>query len=151
MVWAMKQQVVSMLTAECELYAATTSEVLGILILDKDLRIVCGLNLRLGAAATMCQVNRRELGKAKHVDASKSGRFVAKKLGANVNFIDLRTKPLPRPKFEQFMMLMECQLMENDQVKTNNETHSVRDEINQTLDKCVEPQARGATCKTCAA
>ena len=43
----------------------------------------------------MCLVNRRGLGKAKHVDmqnlwihgASKSKRFVAKKVGTNVIFV----------------------------------------------------------------
>ena len=47
--------------------------------------------------------------KAKHVDmqnlwiqeASKSGEFVTKKVGTNVNSADLMTKPLPRPKIEQ--------------------------------------------------
>ena len=48
-------------------------------------------------------------GKAKHVDvqylwiqeASKSGRFVTKKVGTNVNPADLMTKQLPGPKIEQ--------------------------------------------------
>ena len=34
----------------------------------KDLGISCGLKLYLDASATMCLVNRRGLGKAKHVD-----------------------------------------------------------------------------------
>ena len=68
-------------TAESELYAAvkTASEGLGI------------------QSATVCLVNRRGLGKAKHVDmqnlwmqeASKSKRFVTKKVGTNVNPADL--------------------------------------------------------------
>ena len=47
--------------------------------------------------------------KAKHVDlqnlwiqeASKSARFVTKKVGTSVNPADLMTKPLPKPKIEQ--------------------------------------------------
>ena len=50
----------------------------------------------------MCLVNRRELDKAKHVDkqnlwihgASKSKRFVKKKVGMNVNPADSMTKPM---------------------------------------------------------
>ena len=72
------------------------------------------MNLHLGAAATMCLVNRRGLGKAKHVDiqnlwiqeASRAGKFVTKKVGTNVNPADLMTKPLPRPNIEQLMTVM---------------------------------------------
>ena len=46
----------------------TASEGLGIQSVAKDLGIVCGLNLHLDASATMCPVNHRGLGKAKHVD-----------------------------------------------------------------------------------
>ena len=78
----------------------------------KDLRISCRLNLHLDASATMCLVNRRGLGKVKDVDmqnlwiqeASKSGRFFTKKVGTSVNPADVMTKPLPKPKNEQFMI-----------------------------------------------
>ena len=115
-VWTNKQQVVSLSSAESELYAAvkTASEGLGVQSVAKDLGILCGLNLHLDASATMGFVNRRGLGKAKHVDmqnlwiqeASKSGRFVTKKVGTSVNPADLMTKPLPKPKIEQLMSLM---------------------------------------------
>ena len=39
-------------------------------------------------------------------EASKSGRFVTKKVGTSVNPADLMTKPLPKPKIEQLMNLM---------------------------------------------
>ena len=60
-VWTRKQQVVSLSSAESELYAAvkTTSEGLGIQSVAKDLGISCGLNLHLDASATMCLVSRR--------------------------------------------------------------------------------------------
>ena len=113
---AKKQQVVSLSSAESELYAAvkTASEGLGVQSVAKDLGMLCGLNLHLDASATMGLVNRRGLGKAKHVDmqnlwiqeASKSGRFVTKKVGTSVNPADLMTKPLPKPKIEQLMSLM---------------------------------------------
>ena len=88
-VWTKKQQVVSLSSAEREL-------------------------LHLDASATMGLVNRRGLGKAKHVDmqnlwiqeASKSGRFVTKKVGTSANPADTMTKPLPKPKIEQLMSFM---------------------------------------------
>ena len=90
-VWTKKQQVVSLSSTESELYAA--SEGLGVQSVAKDLGILCGLNLHLDASAAMGLVNRRGLGKAKHVDmqnlwiqeASKSGRFVTRKVGTSVN------------------------------------------------------------------
>ena len=66
------------------------------------------------ASATVCLVNRRELGKAKHVDmqnlwiqeASKSGRFATKKVDTSANPADLMTKPFPKARIEQLMSLM---------------------------------------------
>ena len=60
-VWTEKQQVVSLSTPESELYAAdkTASEGMEIQSVARDLGNVCGLNLHLDAAATMCLVNRR--------------------------------------------------------------------------------------------
>ena len=64
-VWTKKQQVMSLSTAESELYAAvkTASEVFWIQSVAKDLGISCGLNLHLDASATMCLVNHRGLAK----------------------------------------------------------------------------------------
>ena len=66
-----KQQVVSLSTAESELYAAGQNSVRR----PGDLRVwqrcwvlVCGLNLHLDATATMCLVNSRGLGMMLHVD-----------------------------------------------------------------------------------
>ena len=106
-VWTKKQQV-SLSTAESELYNAvkTASWSLGIQSVAKDLVIACGMNRHLDATASMCLVNRRGLGKAKHVDkqnlwiqeASKSKGFVTKKVGTNVKPADLMTKPQPDRK-----------------------------------------------------
>ena len=121
-VWTKKQQVVSLSTAESELYAAvkTASEGMDIQSVAKDLGILCGLNLHLDATARMRLFDRRRLGKAKHVDmqnlwiqeASKSGEVVTKKVGTSVNSADLMTKPLPKSKIEQLTKLMCCQLEE---------------------------------------
>ena len=88
----------------------------------KDLGISCGLNLHLDAAATKCLVNRRGLGKAKHVEiqnlwiqeASKSDRFATRKVGTNVNPADLMTKPVAEPKTEQLMGIMGFEFVEDD-------------------------------------
>ena len=130
--WTKKQQVVSFSSAESELYAAVkaASEGFGVQSLAKDLGMTCGLNLHLDASATMCLVNRRRLGKAKHVDmqnlwiqeASKSGQFVTKKVGTNVNPADLMTKPLPRPHVEQHMSLMCYEFMRTDAVTRKGST-----------------------------
>ena len=111
-----KQQVVALSSAESELYTVVkiASEGLGVQSVAKDLGISCGLNLHLDASATLSLVNRRGLGKAKHVDvqnlwiqeASKAGRFVTKEVGTNVNPADLMTKPLAKPKIEQLMSIM---------------------------------------------
>ena len=107
---------VSLSSAESELYAAvkSASEGLGIQSVAKDLGISCGPNLHLDASATMYLVNRRGLGKAKHVDmqnlwvqeASKSGRFVTKKVGTCEDPADLMTKPIPKARIEQLMSLL---------------------------------------------
>ena len=106
--WTKKQQVVSLSSAESELYGAVkaASERLGVQSLEKDLGMTCGLNLHLDASATMCLVSRRGLGKAKRVDmqnlwiqeASKSGQSVAKKVGTNVNPADVMTKAAAEAK-----------------------------------------------------
>ena len=114
-----KQQMVSLSSAESELYAAVKTASEGLQSVVKDLEISCGLNLHLGASATICLVNRRELGKTKHVDmqnlwiqeASKSGRFVTKKVGTGVTPADLQTKPLPKPKIEHLMNFMGSEFM----------------------------------------
>ena len=131
-VWTKKQQVVSLSAAESELYATakTASEGLGIQSAAKDLGIVCGLNLHLDASATMCLVNRRGLGEAKHVDmqdlwiqeVSKAGRFVTKKVVTIVNPADLVTKPLSRPKFEQLMKLLGYRFVEQYKQATSRVT-----------------------------
>ena len=111
-VWAKKQHVVSLSSAESELYAAvkTASEGLGIQCLAKDLVIVCTLNLHLDASATMCLVNRRRFGKAKHVsvqhlwtqEASKSVRHQESGHACEPRVDDETVAS----KFEQLMKLM---------------------------------------------
>ena len=121
-VWTKKQQVVSLSSAESELYGAVKTASEG-LILQKNMGISCGLNLHLDASATMCLVSRRGLGKAKHVgmqnlwiqEASKAGRFVTKKVGTNVNPADLMTKPLARPKIKQLMIIMGYEFLRTDE------------------------------------
>ena len=110
--WTKKQQVVALSSAESELYAAvkTASEGLGIQGVARDLGMSCRLNVHLDASATMCLVDRKGLGKAKHVDmqnlwiqeASESGWFPARKVDTS----DLMTMPIPKARIEQLMSLM---------------------------------------------
>ena len=83
---------VSLSIAESELYTAVKNRVRGIGNSERGEGLghcMWVLSLRLDATATMCLVNRRGLGKAKHVDmqnvwiqeASESKRFVTKKVG----------------------------------------------------------------------
>ena len=116
MVWAKRQQVMALSTAEIELWAAakSASESLGIQRMAKDMGIKCWLNLHHDAASTLHLVNRLVLGKAKHVDmpnlriqeVPKSGKFVTKNVRGQVNPADLMTKPPPRPQIEQLMKVM---------------------------------------------
>ena len=109
-VWTKKQQVVALSSAESELCVAvkTASNGLWIQSVAKDLGISCRLNLHLDAPATMCLVNRRGLGKTKHVDmqnlwiqeASKSGRFTTKKVDTSVSPAYLMTKPVPKARID---------------------------------------------------
>ena len=109
-VWTKKQQVVALSSAESELYVAvkTASKGLGIQSVAKDLGISCRLNLHLDASATMCLVNRRGLGKTKHVDmqnlwiqeASKSGRFTTKKVDTSVSPAYLMMNPVPKARID---------------------------------------------------
>ena len=117
-------------SAESELYDAvkTASEGLGIQSVAKDLGMTCRLNLNLDASATLSLVNRRGLGKAKHVDmqsqwiqeASKSDRFATKKIGTTVNPADLMTKPMTQQKVEQLMSIMGYEFLDNDKSLRKN-------------------------------
>ena len=106
-VWAKRQQVMAMSTAESELWAAvkSASESFGIQSMAKDMGIKCWLKLHLDAASTLRLVNRLGLGMGKHVDmpnlriqeVPKSKKFVTKNVRGQVNPADLMTKPPPRP------------------------------------------------------
>ena len=77
-VWTKKQQVVSLSSAESELYAAvkTASEGLEVQSVAKDLGIFCELNLHLDASATMGLVNRRDTGQSearRHAESVDTG------------------------------------------------------------------------------
>ena len=90
---AKKQLVVSLSTAESQLKAAgkTASEGLGIQSVAKDLDILCGLK-----PASGCLSNEVPSQNLWIHEESKSGKFVMKKVGTNVNPANLMTRPLPR-------------------------------------------------------
>ena len=62
----------------------------------------------------MSLVNRRGLGKAKHIDM-QSTKFVTKNVGTNVNFPDLKERPLPRPNTVQLVKIKGCEFLEQHQ------------------------------------
>ena len=104
-----------------KLYAAVKTASEGV---AKDLGITCRLNLNLDASATLSLVNRRGLGKAKHVDtqsqwtqeASESDRFATKRIGTTVNPAD----PMTKQKVEQLMSIMGYEFLENDKSLRKN-------------------------------
>ena len=75
-------------------------------------------------------VNRRGLGKAKHVDmqnlwmqeACKSGLFTTRKVGTNMNPADLMIKALAKPKIEQLMDIMGYEFVDDVDSKKGRST-----------------------------
>ena len=90
--------------------------------------------LHLDASGTMCLVNRRGLGKAKHVDmqnlwiqeVSQSGRLVTENVGTIVNPVDLMSKPLQRPKIEHLHERV-CGYWIRGAVQVVNQSYIVQD------------------------
>ena len=114
--WTKKQQVVALSSAESELYVAVKTASEG----AKDLGRSCRLNLHLDASATMCLVNRRGLGKAKHVDMQNLW-IHEEGFGTSVNPADLMTKPIPKARIEHLMSLMNYGFVDNETSASNGE------------------------------
>ena len=91
----------------------------------EDWGVACGLG-------DECLVNRRGLGKAKHVDmqnlwipeASNSIRLVTKEAGTSANPADILTQSMLRPKIEQLMIIMGYEFVE--QCLKRAEAHGMR-------------------------
>ena len=115
--WSKKQQVIALSTAEAELYAGlrAATEALGIQALMVDLGSKPQVHLHLDASAALSLLDRRGLGKAKHIEmqhlwlqeAVKAGRVQTHKVASEINPADLLTKPLPGDKVEELLNLMQ--------------------------------------------
>ena len=94
----------SLSSAESELYAAVKAASEGLKGLGCDVRAELApgrfSNNVLGQSQ---RTGQRQTRRHAELVASKSGRFVTKKVGTNVNPADLISKPLPKPKIEQLM------------------------------------------------
>ena len=101
-------------------------------------------SLHLDAASTLCLVNRRRLGKAKHVDmqnlwtheASKSGKFVTRKEGSQVNLAELMTKPPPGPQIEQLTKAMGNRFIMEESSGEEKELQELRNVRHGVQDAC---------------
>ena len=89
-------------------------------------------------------VNRRGLGKAKHVgiqnlltrEASKSGKFVTTTVGSQVNLAELMTKPPPRPQIEQLTKVMGNKFMMEESSGEEKELQELRNVRHGMQDAC---------------
>ena len=68
-VWSKRQVVVALSSAESELYGAvkTASEAIGVRSLAEDLGEKVKINLHMDSTAALSLIQRRGLGKAKHI------------------------------------------------------------------------------------
>ena len=102
--WAKAQHVVSLSSAEAELYSAVkaASEMIGIKSVMGDMGMSCSMVLAVDASAAIGMMNRTGLGKAKHIETQfmwvqekiKHGTFELVKVGTAKNPADIFTKQL---------------------------------------------------------
>ena len=114
--WAKAQHVVSLSSAEAELYAAVkaASEMVGIRSIMADMGMQCELILAVDASAAIGRMNREGLGKAKHVDTQllwvqervKRMDFSLVKVGTDRNPADLLTKQVSERVMIERLMRM---------------------------------------------
>ena len=111
--WTAGQNQVALSSGEAELYAANRGgcEGLGLQTLAKDLGLTGTVNLYLDASATKAIIERRGLGKLRHVEvrdlwmqeALRNKKFKLKKIATDANPSDLGTKPLMEGVIQKHM------------------------------------------------
>ena len=114
--WCKEQGPISLSSGEAELYAVNraASEGLGLQSLARDYGWNYGLSIELDAAATQGILQRRGLGKTRHIDvrylwtqqALKEKKFTLKKIESKHNTADIGTKPLAREPLEHLLDIM---------------------------------------------
>ena len=102
--WSRAQHVISLSSAEAELYAAVraATEIMGVAALMEDMRRATKLTLAVDATATIGMLSREGLGRAKHVDIQylwlqekvKTQKLQLSKVPSLENPADMFTKPL---------------------------------------------------------
>ena len=114
--WARNQATVATSSGEAELYAAIkgSSELLGVQSLAADFGRKITAELKVDAKATIGMLNRRGLGKLRHVEvghlwiqnAVKDGRIKVSKVLGTENVADLMTKYLDANNIRRYMATM---------------------------------------------
>ena len=113
--WSRTQALVSLSSAEAELYAAikACSETLGFLSLLKDYQIHANGKIMSDASAALGIIKRQGLGRTRHIQTSYLWIQHVNERGVNFskvpgseNFADLFTKPLTRESAEHLSELV---------------------------------------------
>ena len=116
--WSKAQHVVSLSSAEAELYAAVraASELIGLRSLMHDLGMRSTVALAMDATAAISMMKREGLGLAKHISTQwlwvqervKMKDFAIRKVGTKMNPADLFTKQLPERDMVGHLSRMGC-------------------------------------------
>ena len=114
--WCKDQSVVALSSGEAELYSANygAAQAMGIQSMCADLGVKIGIDMFIDAKATMGIVNRRGLGKVRHIsvqslwlqDAVRKEKLKLMKGDWDSNVADMMTKALAGPDIERFMNIM---------------------------------------------
>ena len=114
--WAKKQAVISLSSAEAELYAAckAASEALGTQAYLRDLGAEAGVQMHMDSSSALSLTSRAGLGKAKHIDiqwlwiqeAVEQGRIRCQKVPGDSNPADLLTKHMAGDRIRYLMELL---------------------------------------------
>lgn len=114
--WSKLQAPLATSSGEAELYAAATTakEALGIQSILKEMGVHAEIELQIDAAATEGMLQRRGLGRMRHIEVSSlwiqgaiaDGKFRVRRIPGKENCADLGTKPLSRASMETHMTNM---------------------------------------------
>ena len=114
--WSKDQAVIALSSGEAELYAAgrAAREGLGIQSMAKELGYQMEVIIEVDASAAQGMMQRRGLGKLRHLDvqelwvqdAIQRGAFKVRRVSTRNNTADIGTKPLSRESMEKLLTMM---------------------------------------------
>ena len=114
--WAKDQSVVALSSGEAEMYAAvrTGTEALGLQALAEDMGVKMKIRMKIDASATLGMINRRGLGKVRHIEVSnlwlqnavRDNLIEVMKIPSKENIADLMTKSLGNDEIVRYMHMM---------------------------------------------